>query len=102
MVLANVAGWFYLLMSKLAAAIERTIKFLGDSEDSIFSELTAAEIIEILEKELIKIKTGQDFDETEVKLLFLPTSNIQEIAILNEWSAEYLKTAEIVDKHTLS
>lgn len=86
-------------MQKLILAIEKTIQLLDQSEDSDWSSLTAVEIKKLLEAELQKIRNQQEFDKTELNVLFAPTGNIQETAMWNEWHKEYLKIADIVDSY---
>lgn len=80
--------------------MERTIRLLEKSEDSDWSNLSVKEIIKILEDELVKINIGDKFNSRELKILYFPASNIQEIAMRNDWHSEYLNLAEIIDKYT--
>lgn len=84
----------------LITAFERTIELLKNSEDSDWSSLTAGEIAEILNKELVKIKNNQKFDKVGIAVLFAPTGNIQEIAMQNDWNKEYFKVSTIIDIYT--
>ncbi len=94
--------YFYFNKEELISAIERTIKFLEHSEESIWSNLTVAETIEILESELSKIKNGEEFNEIELAVLFTVASNIQEISMYNGWSKQYIEIAEVIDRFTQS
>lgn len=92
--------YFYFYKGELISAIETTIKLLKHSEDSIWSNLTVLEVKEILERELFKIKNGEDFDKIELAVLFTVASNVQEIAMHNGWSKEYMEIAKVIDKFT--
>jgi hypothetical protein len=81
----------------LVNAIKKTIELL---EDSDWSNFTAIEIKEVLRGELYKIENNQEFDKLELAVLFAPTSNVQETAIQNDWYAEYLTIAGVIDKYT--
>ena len=81
-------------------AIKKTIELLEDSEDSDWSNFTAIEIKEILQGELYKIENNQEFDKLELAVLFAVTGNVQETAMRNDWHAEYLKIADVIDKYT--
>ena len=84
----------------LIDAIKKTIELLEDSEDSDWSNFTAIEIKEILQGELYKIENNQEFDKLELAVLFAVTGNVQETAMRNDWHAEYLKIADVIDKYT--
>lgn len=84
----------------LIDAIKKTIKLLENSEDSVWSSLTAVEIKEILQSELRKIENNQGFNKLELAVLFAVTSNVQETAVWNDWHAEYLEVADVIDKYT--
>ena len=84
----------------LISALERTIELLKNSEDSDWSNLTAGELVEVLDKEVSKIKNNQDFDKFEIAVLFAPTGNIQETAMRNDWHKEYLKISTAIDRYT--
>jgi CRISPR/Cas system Type II protein with McrA/HNH and RuvC-like nuclease domain len=84
----------------LIDAIKKTIKLLENSEDSVWSSLTAVEIKEILQSELRKIENNQGFNKLELAVLFAVTSNVQETAVWNDWHTEYLEVADVIDKYT--
>jgi hypothetical protein len=84
----------------LINAIKKTIRLLENSKDSDWSGLTAVEIKEILQGELYKIENNQEFDKQELAVLFAVTSNVQETAMRNDWHAEYLEIADVIDKYT--
>ena len=87
-------------MTKLEAAIEETISLLDCSTDSDWSSLTCHEVSEILNKELVKIRKGEEFDKLELGVLFAVTGDIQEISMRNDWHEEYLVIAEKIDHYT--
>lgn len=89
-------------MQKLISALEKTIDFLNNSEDSIMTDKSAFEVQEILEKEIKRLKENKNFSffgKSKIKFLFLPTGALQEIAIVNGWGDEYLQIAAIVDEY---
>ena len=59
------------------------------------------EIIQDLESEIAKAKNTQSINSELLGLLFAPTGAIQEAAIDNGWTEEYLKISEIIDQFTI-
>ncbi len=86
-------------MENLIKAFQETIQFLRDSQDSIYSHLTVAEIIQQLEEELAKIKNSQPIDKNRLSLLFGPTGSIQDTSIDNGWGQEFLEISSAVDNY---
>lgn len=84
----------------LIDAIKKTIEFLENSEDSIWSNLSAVENKERLQEELNKIENNQKFNNLELAILFAPTGSVQETAMENDWHKEYMEIADIIDKYT--
>jgi len=85
---------------ELAEALERTCELLEGSEDSLYSAEGASEIRKKLLAILADVRAGSQYDRDELVLQFLPTSFIQETAMANDWSQEYLALAEVVDRAT--
>ena len=81
-------------------AIKKTILLLENSEDSDWSNLTVTEIKEILHGELYKIENNQEFDKVELSVLFAVASNVQEVAMRNNWHSKYLEIADVIDRYT--
>lgn len=84
----------------LIDALKKAIRFLENSQDSDWSNLTAVEIKDVLRGELYKIENNQEFDKLELAVLFAVTGNIQETAMRNDWLTEYLRIADVIDKYT--
>ena len=83
----------------LYQSLVQTIAYLKQSEDSIYSHSTVAEIIQQLEEELAKIKNFLPIDKNRLSLLFAPTGGIQETSIDNGWGQEFLELSSVVDNY---
>lgn len=55
------------------------------------------ELVNNLELYISKLKVNDFSLNIEISLLFAPTGDLQEIAIDNGWSEEYMELAEIID-----
>jgi hypothetical protein len=86
----------------LAAALEKTLGLLRESESSLYGSLSVAELIRQIEAELGKRKKSQPVDFQRLGLLFAPTSSLQEISIDNGWGDAFIEVASIVDRYTRS
>jgi hypothetical protein len=60
--------------------------------------LTPAEVVQNLQVEIDKMESGLPINKEAIQIEFLVTSTIQEIAMANEWSAEYLALSAKVDE----
>ncbi len=87
-------------MEKLATALEETILFLKQSEDSFWSSLSVREIITQLEDEIRKIKSSENIDARRLGLLFAPTGCIQDTSIDNGWGNEFVELSKVIDEFT--
>jgi len=87
-------------MENLTKALEQTILFLRQSEDSLWSSLSVDEIIEQLENELSKIKNSQKIDVKRLSYLFAPTGSIQDVSIDNGWGNEFIELSNVIDLFT--
>ena len=85
---------------ELADALERTCELLGDSVDSDWSAEGAAKIRDRLLAILSDVRAAKPYDRDELVLQFFPASFVQETAMANDWSDEYLALAEVVDRAT--
>ena len=85
-------------MKKLILALEETLSFLRNSQSSAWSNMSIEELIKTLETEIAKAKQKQAIDTKLLRLLFLPTADIQDTAIDNGWGDEFLRIAQIVDQ----
>jgi len=72
--------------------LEKTIKYLENSNDCIYSNETVSELIDRM-KLLIK-----NNDINELKIIFSPTNSLQDIAIDNGWGDEYCNIAKSIDR----
>jgi hypothetical protein len=84
-------------MENLAKALEQTILFLRQAEDSLWSSLSVDEIIE---NELSNIKNSQKIDVKRLSFLFAPTGSIQDVSIDNGWGNEFLELSKVIDLFT--
>ena len=85
---------------ELPEALERTCELLERSVDSDWSAEGASQIREKLMAILSNVRAGKPFDRDELVLQFLPTSFVQETAMANGWSDEYLALSEVIDRAT--
>lgn len=85
-------------MKALAEILEQTIEHLAKSEASDWDPLTPSEVIRDIARANEAIANGRSIDKNTLKLHFAPTSSIQEIAMSNGWTNEYLKLAEQFDQ----
>jgi hypothetical protein len=60
------------------------------SQDAVWSSTGVAEIGAILDRGIKLLESGAELNRDELKLLFAPTGALQETAIDNGWSDEYL------------
>ena len=83
----------------LLQVLEKTLTYLkGSKNDSNWSVMSVTEIITVIEKEIDNIKNSKPVDTNELKLQFLPTSYLQETAMANDWSDEYLQISDEFDE----
>ena len=87
-------------MENLVKALDQTVLFLKDSEDSLWSSLSVQEIIDQLETEINKIKKSQQIDLKRLSYLFAPTGCVQDISIDNGWRNEFIELSNIIDRFT--
>lgn len=88
-------------VEKLISSLDETIAFLRDSETSDYSQTSVENIIASLGFELMKIRNSQPIDTRLLSLLYAPTGAIQETAMDNGWSQEYLRISEVIDRFTV-
>jgi hypothetical protein len=86
----------------LAEAIDRTICFLMDSDDSLWAHNTIIELIELLEEHHRAITQSNNIDKQNLSLLFAPTGSLQEISMDNSWGSEFIQISAVVDMYTKS
>jgi hypothetical protein len=83
---------------ELISVLEQIVVKLSKSEEAVYSSLTPNEVIKNIQDQIDKIKINKEFDKSLLKVEFAPTSTIQEIAMANDWSEEYLKLADKFDQ----
>lgn len=77
-------------------------ELLSGSVKSDWAAFTPTEVIAILDRELKSLAEKHCLqNKTDVESLFLPTAEIQEISITNEWSDKYLLLSSEFDKALL-
>jgi hypothetical protein len=89
-------------MNELISALERTVKLLERSEDSVWANHSVREAKEILQTEIGNYRQTQNIgslDKSQINFLFLPTSALQEIALDNGWGDEYIEIAGVIDRY---
>lgn len=86
-------------MEKLIETLQRLIQLLKESEDSIWSPDSVAELTQLLEEELHKTQNAQPIDKERLSYLFLPTGSLQETSIDNGWGDEFVRLSSIVDEY---
>lgn len=72
-------------------------KFLFENDNMSFDGLSPAEIGMDLEIVIDQLQNGEQIDKEYLKALFAPTALIQECAMANDWSDEYLKLSSEFD-----
>jgi predicted aconitase len=78
--------------------LQRCLELTRASHDSDWSCLNAQEIAAILEQEINVLQNGFKADRDELKMLFAPTGPLQETAMANNWSNEYLELSKVFDE----
>jgi hypothetical protein len=81
-------------------ALQRTRDLLRSSESSVWAPEDPLEIVVQLETAIAALRDGRRVDVRQLDLLFLPTGSIQEIAMHNGWSDEYMALSSVVDTLT--
>lgn len=84
-------------MKSLIKVLKKVVSHLEGSLESDWSPLTPNQVAENLKKQIRNIEQNNAVDKDSLVLEFAPTSTIQEIAISNGWSNEYLKLSEQFD-----
>lgn len=89
-------------IEKLISALDETISLLRKSQPSDWANMPVEEIIAKVEAEITWARNSQTFDSNLLGFLFAPTGAIQEMAIDNGWTEEYLRISEIVDQFSFN
>ena len=71
---------------------------LAVSTESDWAALTPAEVMMILNREILALETtGRTADAVELTSLFAPTAELQEISMANGWSGRYIELSSRFD-----
>ena len=70
---------------------------LEESVNSDWSAVSVSEMKQILIESIDLLNDGKGIDVQLLKTAFAPTSFLQEIAMANNWSNEYIELAETFD-----
>jgi hypothetical protein len=60
------------------------------SQDALWASAGVPEIVAVLDRGIELLERGAELNRDELKLLFAPTGDLQETAMANGWSDEYL------------
>ena len=82
---------------ELKAVLLEVRALLEGSSESDWAALTPFEVIAILDRALAILETTGGVDLYELRSLFLPTAEIQEISMASGWSERYLELASRFD-----
>ena len=83
---------------ELIDTIKKIREKLTDDSDMVWTHYdNAKQLRDELDTNVQKLKMGDTSSLEELKMLFLPTGTLQEHAICNGWSDEYLKLASKFD-----
>jgi hypothetical protein len=80
-------------MAELKHILEEAIVHLEKSEASDWTPIDPNEVVRDLREAITALNNGRKMDKRKLEMHFLPTSSIQEIAMSNGWSDEYLVIA---------
>ena len=67
------------------------------SQDALWSSAGVSEIVAILDRGIESLQRGNELNRRELRLLFAPTGDLQETAIANGWSDEYMRLSTEFD-----
>ena len=87
---------------KFLAALTRARDLVSESEESDWDAVPIEKVEATLSRAVSKLeaKKGLGFVmRFRLRLLFAPTSSLQEISMVNGWHDEYLEIADVVDRH---
>ena len=84
--------------ARLIEVLNVVVSHLEKSEVSDWTASTPSEVIAKIKNDLELLESGQKIDKEELIVLFLPTSDIQEISMANDWADLCLSLSETFDK----
>lgn len=68
------------------------------SQDALWSERGVSAVVAVLNRGIESLECGTELNRDELILLFAPTGDLQETAITNGWSDEYLSLSAEFDR----
>ncbi|MDH3232680.1 MAG: hypothetical protein OEQ29_04080 [Alphaproteobacteria bacterium] len=85
-------------MSELADLLRECLVHIERSADSMYAGQSAADIAEMFRAAIAKLERGEPINKGALKILFLPTGDLQEISIDNGWGDEFVALAARFDR----
>jgi hypothetical protein len=85
-------------MMELKNELEKIIKYLSQSKDSIYANKSVFEINESIKAIINKINNENKIEINIIKMLIAPTGSLQEISIDNGWGEEFIKITNEIEK----
>ncbi|GAB5526666.1 MAG: hypothetical protein Roseis2KO_45380 [Roseivirga sp.] len=83
--------------NQLLNLLKRVCFLLDNSKESDWSPLSPKEVKANIETEMDLIRQGHAIDKDQLIIEFLPTSTLQEIAMVSNWHEEYIRLAKKFD-----
>ncbi len=84
-------------LNELLDLLKRVCTLLENSEPSDWSPLSPQEVKMNIESQINLIRQNKPIDKDQLTIEFVPTSTLQEIAMVSGWHREYVKLAERFD-----
>ncbi len=84
-------------INQLLNLLKRVCFLLDNSKESDWSPLSPKEVKANIESQMELISRGVSIDKEKLIIEFLPTSTLQEIAMVNNWHKEYIRLAKKFD-----
>jgi hypothetical protein len=83
----------------LLDVLRETRTLLASSTESDWSSLTPEEVVDLLDRHIASLRSRKSVHDTvELRSLFAPTAEIQEIAMANDWHDRYAELAARFDE----
>ncbi len=77
--------------------LKRTLELVESSRPSGWAAAGVEQIAQHLRAAIAAVESGTPVDRDELRVLFLPTGDIQETSIDNGWGDEFLSLAQQMD-----
>lgn len=84
-------------MMQIATELQKFKTHLQKSTNSGWSVTSVSEVLDAVEHEINYIKLNDEIDWGGIQMLILPTSDLQEISIANNWADEYLLISDRIE-----